>query len=72
MELAWEVFFVGVLPLLTMLFGFLHLILKLNKKVKELEEALEKERRENGRRQGGQKRDRKGGGGGGMRLSRER
>ena len=46
MELAMEVFFVGVLPLLTLLFGFLQIILKLKKRVKELEEALEKERQE--------------------------
>ena len=43
MELAMEVFFVGVLPLLTMLFGFAHLILKLKKRVKELEGMLEKQ-----------------------------
>ena len=46
MELAMEVFFVGVLPLLTLLFAFLQIILKLKKRVKELEEALEKERQE--------------------------
>lgn len=46
MELAMEVFFVGVLPLLTMLFGFAHLILKLKKRVKELEEMLEKQQQE--------------------------
>ena len=46
MELAMEVFFVGVLPLLTILFAFLQVILKLNKRVKELEEMLEKQQQE--------------------------
>ena len=46
MELAMEVFFVGVLPLLTILFAFLQVILKLKKRVKELEEMLEKQQQE--------------------------
>jgi hypothetical protein len=46
MELAMEVFFVGVLPMLTLLFAFLQIILKLKKRVKELEEMLEKQQQE--------------------------
>ena len=44
MELAMEVFFVGILPMLTLLFAFLQLILKLKKRVRELEAALAKGR----------------------------
>ena len=46
MELAMEVFFVGVLPMLSILFAFLQVILKLKKRVKELEEMLEKQQQE--------------------------
>ena len=42
-NLLWKFFFVGVLPLLTLLFGFLQIILKLKKRVKELEGMLEKQ-----------------------------
>ena len=46
MELAMEVFFVGFLPMLLCLFAFLQIILKLKKRVKELEEMLGKRRQE--------------------------
>ena len=46
MELAMEVFFVVILPMLVGVLPVLQLILKLRKRVKELEEALEKERQE--------------------------
>ena len=46
MELAMEVFFVVILPMLMCVFALLQIILKLKKRVKELEAALEKERQE--------------------------
>ena len=46
MELAMEVFFVGFLPMLSILFAFLQVILNLKKRVKELEEMLEKQQQE--------------------------